>query len=87
MSTFYDDIVGLLERAEVQPDTLEGGRKALDAILGQLPILTVQYPPLLGMRITCSPVVPENEIHVVSYRREGGQLVRTLHKIFSLEVC
>jgi len=73
------------------PDTFECGEKAMIYVLSRMQegadverILSVLS--LAGMKIIENPALPENEIHVVSYRTEGGQLVRTLHKIFNLEV-
>ena len=80
-----------LDTFQLLPDTFECGEKALAALLSKIPPTTdvkntLSILSMAGMAIVPNAALPENEIHVVSYRREGGQLVRTLHKIFSLEV-
>ena len=87
------DILGTLvevESLQLLPDTFECGEVALEALLKQVPkerrdnLLGIAA--LAGMAIVQNPELPKNEVHLVSYRNEGGQTVRTLHKIFNLEV-
>ncbi len=73
------------------PDTFECGEKALGVLLSKMPakadvenILSILS--MAGMKIVENAALPKNEIHAVSYRTEGGQTVRTLRKIFNLEV-
>ena len=73
------------------PDTFECGEKALAVLLSKIPPTadvenTLSILSMAGLAIVPNAALPENEIHVFSYRKEGGQLVRTLHNIFTLEV-
>ena len=73
------------------PDVFECGERAHAVLLSKMPPKTdvenaLAILSMAGMKIVENAALPKNEIHAVSYRREGGQTVRTLHKIFNLEV-
>ena len=69
------------------PDTYECGEKALVRLIEKIPpgklsnVLSISA--MAGLAVVLNPALPENEVHVVSYRKDG---TRILHKIFNLEV-
>ena len=73
------------------PDIFECGERAHGILLAKIPPKadvenTLAILSMAGMKIVENSALPENEIHAVSYRREGGQTARTLHKVFALEL-
>ena len=74
------------------PDVFECGDRAMKVLFKQIPpnsgsnVNLALIASLHGMKIVRNSALPKNEIHMVSYRAKAGQTVRTLHKIFNLEV-